>query len=133
MNTHIDVNLAPLNTAPKTAPKRSSFLRHTTALFLVLAGGLSMVLFSVKYQVHDLEAEHQRLVLELDDERRALHVLRAEWANLNDPKRIKKLAEQHLGMQAMRPNQVMSLEGLQTLPVREIISPTAEEVIDEIQ
>ncbi|PCI40693.1 MAG: hypothetical protein COB46_06365 [Rhodospirillaceae bacterium] len=133
MNTHIDVNLAPVKSVSKTAPKRSSFLRHTTALFLVLAGGLSMVLFSVKYQVHDLEAEHQRLVLELDDERRALHVLRAEWANLNDPKRIKKLAEQFLGMQAMRPNQVMNIDDLQTLPLREVISATTEEAIDETQ
>lgn len=129
MNTFTDANLAPV----KTAPKRSSFLRHTTALFLVLAGGLSMVLFSVKYQVHDLEAEHKRLVEELDEERRALHVLRAEWANLNDPVRLKKLAEQYLGMAAMRPDQVMDMDGLKTLPLRENVSETSVEVIDEAQ
>ena len=129
MSTHIDANLGLL----KTAPKRPSFLRHTTALFLVLAGGLSMVLFSVKYQVHDLEAEHQRLVKELDEERRALHVLRAEWANLNDPARIKKLAEQHLGMNAMQPYQVIGMDGLKNIPLKEVASAPAVEVIDETQ
>jgi len=129
MSTIADANLG----LPKTASKRSSFLRHTTALFLLLAGGLSMIMFSVKYQVHDLEAEHQRLVQELDDERRALHVLRAEWANLNDPKRIKTLAEQYLGMTSMMPSQVNTIGDLQDVPLRKIEQPVEEEVVHEAQ
>lgn len=101
-----------------TAFKRSSFLRHTTILFLLLAGGISMVLFSVKYQVHDLENEHKRLLGELDDERRSLHVLRAEWATLNDPDRVRALAEDYLGLTPVRPHQVVGVEGVQALPVR---------------
>lgn len=101
-------------------PKRSTLLRHTTALFLVLAGGLSMVLFSVKYQVHELQAEQERLVGELDEERRSLHVLHAEWANLNDPKRIRELADLHLGMTVTRPAQVVSMDGVRAIPEREI-------------
>lgn len=112
MNSFTDANLS----VSKPTPKRHSFLRHTTALFLILAGGLAMVLFSVKYQVHDLEAEHQRLILQLDEERRSLHVLRAEWANLNDPQRLKTLAEDYLGMQPMEPHQVMSVQDVQSLP-----------------
>lgn len=115
---------------PKTLisspPKRSTFLRHTTVLFLLLAGGLSMVLFSVKYQVHDLEAEQGRLVKELDEERRSLHVLRAEWANLNDPKRIRELAQLHLGMTVTKPAQVLALEGLRDIPMREETVETVE-------
>ncbi|MBL4747848.1 MAG: hypothetical protein JKY17_03410 [Magnetovibrio sp.] len=92
-----------------------------------------MVLFSVKYQVHDLEAEHQRLVQELDDERRALHVLRAEWANLNDPVRIQKLAEQYLGMQPMMPAQVMSISDVQNFPER-VTDPVVEgDALNEAQ
>lgn len=98
--------------------KRSTFLRHTTVLFLLLAGGISMVLFSVKYQVHDLEAEQKRFVGELDDERRALHVLRAEWATLNDPERIRELAQVHLGLVPIRPEQVTGLDGVQAIAVR---------------
>ena len=101
-----------------TRLKRSTFLRHTTVLFLLLAGGISMVLFSVKYQVTDLEEEQKRFVGELDDERRALHVLRAEWATLNDPERIRELAQVHLGLVPIRPRQVVGLDGVQAIPVR---------------
>ncbi|MBF0251370.1 MAG: hypothetical protein HQL35_12170 [Alphaproteobacteria bacterium] len=100
---------------------KSGFLRHATVLFLVLAGGISMVLFSVKYQVQDLEDQHKRLTRELDEERRALHVLRAEWATLNDPARIKKLAAEHLGFGPMTPNQVISPDAVTTLPVRAVV------------
>lgn len=109
------------------AHKRGAFLRHTTVLFLLLAGGISMVLFLVKYQVHDLEAKHQRLVRELDDERRALHVLRAEWATLNDPDRIRELAQVHLGMVPLLPDQVMGLDGVQAIPARALDVPPLEE------
>lgn len=101
--------------------KRSGFMRHTTVLFLLLAGGISMVLFSVKYQVHDLESEHKRLSRELDDERRALHVLRAEWSTLNDPKRIKQLASEHLGMIPIEPSTVVGPDAMLNIPVREIV------------
>jgi len=101
--------------------KRSGLLRHTTVLFLLLAGGISMVLFSVKYQVHDLEAKYSRLNKELDDESRSVHVLRAEWATLNDPKRIEELASQYLDMQPIPPHQVVGPDAMLTIPVREII------------
>ena len=106
--------------------KRSAFLRHTTVLFLLLAGGISMVLFSVKYQVHDLEAEQKRLIGELDGERRALHVLHGEWATLNDPNRIRELAQVHLGLVPIRPEQVVGLDGVQAIEARAFVSePTA--------
>lgn len=111
-----------------TTKKRTAFLRHTTALFLLLAGGISMVLFSVKYQVHDLESEHKRLSRELHDERRALHVLRAEWATLNDPERIRELAQVHLGMVPLLPQQVMGLDGVGAIPIRELdVQPINED------
>lgn len=101
-----------------TTKKRGSFLRHTTALFVLLAGGISMVLFSVKYQVHDLESDYKRLSGELGDEQRALHVLHAEWATLNDPERIRDLAQVHLGMVPVLPQQVMGLDGVTAIPAR---------------
>jgi len=99
----------------------SGFLRHTTVLFLLLAGGISMVLFSVKYQVHDLEDEHKRLVGELEDERRALHVLQAEWATLNDPRRIQVLASEHLAMTPIAPHTVVGPDAVLSIPVRELV------------
>ena len=45
--------------------KKSGLIRHTTVLFLLLAGGISVVLFSVKYQVQDLEEERISLINEI--------------------------------------------------------------------
>jgi cell division protein FtsL len=107
--------------------KRSAFSRHTTVLFLLLAGGISVVLFSVKYQVHDLENEQKRFVGELSTEHRALHVLHAEWATLNDPERIRELAQVYLGLVPIRPEQVIGLDGVQAIPVRTLdIQPIDE-------
>jgi len=112
-----------------TQLKRSALLRHTTVLFLLLAGGISVVLFSVKYQVHDLEEEQKRFIGELDRERRAMHVLRAEWATLNDPERIRELAQVHLGLVPIRPEQVVGLDGVQAIAVRALkVEPATESV-----
>lgn len=106
--------------------KRSSLMRHTTLLFMLLAGGISMVLFSVKYQVQGLEDEHKRLSRELEDERRALHVLRAEWATLNDPRRIEELAALHLGMGPIPPAQVVGPDAVLDIPERAIVFDEAK-------
>jgi len=100
--------------------KPSGFLRHTTILFLLLAAGISMVLFSVKYQVRDLEEAHKRLTRELDEEQRELHVLHAEWATLNDPKRIQELASMHLGMSPIPPSAVVGPDAMMDIPVRNL-------------
>jgi len=99
---------------------RAGILRHTTVLFLVLAGGISVLLFSVKYQVRDLETDYKRLSKELNLERRAVHVLHAEWATLNDPKRIGELAAQYLDMVPIAPAQVVGPDAVLEIPVREI-------------
>ncbi|MCW8916063.1 MAG: hypothetical protein OQK24_09445 [Magnetovibrio sp.] len=100
--------------------KRSGLMRHTTMLFVLLAGGISTVLFSVKYQVHELEDSHARLVKELGEERRALHVLNAEWATLNDPRRLELLAVEYLGLQPIPPRQVVRPDAMLDIPVREL-------------
>ncbi len=99
--------------------RRATFLRYTTVLFLLLAGGISLVLFSVKYQVLDLEGTQQRLKRELGSERRALHVLRAEWAQVNNPARLRVLAIKTLGMGPIRPSQVMDVGAVKAIPRRE--------------
>ncbi len=94
------------------------FLRFATVLFLLLAGGISLVLFSVKYQVQDLEGTQKRLKRELGDERRALHVLRAEWAQLNTPERLRTLAVKIIGMAAIRPDQLRDVAAVKAIPLR---------------
>ncbi|MBT4935077.1 MAG: hypothetical protein HOL66_12600 [Rhodospirillaceae bacterium] len=86
-------------------------MRHTTLLFLLLAGALSVVLFSVKYQVQDLEQEMVDLNGSIIKERQSIHVLEAEWSHLNDPERLAILAERHLGMKPVTPAQMVNFQG----------------------
>jgi cell division protein FtsL len=95
-------------------------MRHTTLLFLLLAGALSVVLFSVKYQVQDLEQEMVDLNKSIIDERQSIHVLQAEWSHLNDPQRLRVLATRYLGMKPVDATRMVSFEGLKNLQMRSL-------------
>lgn len=90
----------------------AGFFRQTTLLFGVLAIGLALVLFGVKYEVQDVEEELARLDQDIANERRSIHVLRAEWAYLNNPDRLRGLAKAHLDLQPLAPEQLGSFASL---------------------
>ena len=90
-------------------------MRHTTLLFLLIAGAISIALFSVKYQVQDLEDDLSILNRSITMERQSIHVLNAEWSHLNNPDRLGKLARWHLGMQPIDPAQMTDFKGMERL------------------
>lgn len=85
-------------------------IRHTTVLFLLVAGALSVALFSIKYKVQDLEQELALLNKSIYQERQSIHVLKAEWSFLNNPERLGGLAQRHLHMGPVLPAQLARLE-----------------------
>ncbi len=91
-------------------------MRRTTVLFVFLAAALSLALFSLKYQVQDLEDEFVGLNRSILAERRATHVLEAEWSYLNDPVRLGALAARHLGLRPVESEQMGTLGTLSVLP-----------------
>lgn len=92
-------------------------MRSTTLLFLLLAGALSIALFSVKYQVQDLEDELKTLNKSIISERQAIHVLNAEWSHLNNPERLGNLAAKYLGMRPVDPSQLADFRDIERLPL----------------
>lgn len=98
--------------------KRSGFIRHTTVLFLLLAGGISVVLFSVKYQVQDLEEERISLINEIINEKRSIHVLNAEWSYLNDPSRLGEMSARYLDLKPGTPEQLGDMSAVKNIPSR---------------
>jgi cell division protein FtsL len=84
--------------------------RRTTAATLLVAAALSVVLFSVKYRVQALEHELNQVHRAIVAEKRAIHVLGAEWSYLNDPERLRRLATTHLGLGPISPDQLVTLE-----------------------
>ncbi len=106
-------------------------MQHSTRLSLLIlstlvASGLIMTLFTVKYQVQDLEDELVRLNKMVVADRQAIHVLEAEWSHLNDPVRLRKLAERHLGLVEIKPEQLVRIESLQTRLVQNTSSPESK-------
>ncbi len=90
----------------------STMWKQATVLFLVLAGGLAMVLFSVKYEVQDLEDELTALNREIAHEHRAVHVLHAEFSHLVEASRLSRLASRHLHMEPIQPDQLTTFVSL---------------------
>lgn len=94
--------------------------RHmTTVLTLLAAGVLSMLLFTVKHQVQNLESEMTSLNRSILNNEQAFHVLKAEWSHLNDPGRLRGMASRHLGLKPVSPGQFGSSATLPKLPPTE--------------
>lgn len=74
-------------------------------LLLVLVGCISG-LFQVKYSVQYLYKDVEELRRQLQEEKSSIHTLKAEWAFLNNPRRLKILAKRYLNLQEIQLSQI---------------------------
>lgn len=113
-------------------------IRPAMVVIVLLAASLGVTLFVVKYQVQDLENELVQLNREVTDDRQAIHVLKAEWSHLNEPARLRLLAERYLGLEAVQAKQVGTaddwfvtglpdVDGVAPLPVTTPLAMPVEE------
>ncbi|MDP2193003.1 MAG: hypothetical protein Q8K36_00535 [Alphaproteobacteria bacterium] len=72
------------------------------ALFFMVVG---CVLYRVKYEVDHLAVEHKTITQNIHKAQESIHILSAEWAHLNNPARIRKLATKYLDLQNNFPLQ----------------------------
>jgi len=63
-------------------------------------------LFAMKDQVRRLEGELDDLQTAVQDERAAISRLKTEWAILNQPGRLARLASAYAGLQPAKPGQI---------------------------
>jgi hypothetical protein len=78
------------------------------ALALLAASGL----YTIKDRVQRREAELRGLEVAIAAERAALGRLRAEWAMLNQPGRVARLAAVYLELQPALPNQIVRIDDI---------------------
>lgn len=97
-------------------------MRGATILFVAIAGLLSFALFSVKYQVADLEEQLNDVNRSIARDHQAIHVLKAEWSFLNDPQRLRDLVRKYL---PLAPVEGAQIETFDSLPPRGDVSPAA--------
>ena len=90
---------------------------HRGLLFWSIAAVATAVgLFTVKYRVQDLEEKIDRTNQKIIASQQATHILKVEWAHLNEAERIERLAQKHLKLEQATIKQVARLETLKQEP-----------------
>jgi cell division protein FtsL len=84
-------------------------MQRPTLFFMIITAGVGLGLFHLKYQVMNLEKDHARIQKNIRETKDTIHVLKAEWTHLNDPKRLQRLCEQYLKIAPIRGSQLVSL------------------------
>ncbi|MEO5373255.1 MAG: hypothetical protein H7840_03130 [Alphaproteobacteria bacterium] len=84
-------------------------IRIMVVLWTVLAAGVGVSLFLLKHEVQSLEDELNAVNRDIRAGHETIHVLKAEWSFLNDPARLRRLAETHLQMTSLRPEQITTV------------------------
>ena len=86
---------------------------HRGLLFWSVAAVATAIgLFSVKYKVQDLEEQIDRTNQKIIESQQATHILKIEWAHLNEAERIERLAQKYLSLQQASIGQVARLDTL---------------------
>ena len=86
---------------------------HRGLLFWsVIAVCTSIGLFAVKYKVQDLEERIDRTNQKIVASQEATHILRIEWAHLNEAERIERLTKKFLKLDQADIKQVVRLDAL---------------------
>jgi cell division protein FtsL len=71
-------------------------------------------LFAVKYKVQDLEERIDKINERIVESQQATHILKIEWAHLNEAERIEHLAQAHTTLEQASIKQVIRLDSLKT-------------------
>src|SRR6476646_10326866 len=85
-------------------------LRFVNICLVLALVALAYVIYEGKYEARALDEDIGGLRKDIETERDAVAVLRAEWSLLNRPERIERLAEKHLKLAPARPQQLVTLD-----------------------
>ncbi|MGH6826566.1 cell division protein FtsL [Methyloceanibacter sp.] len=85
-------------------------LRFVNICLVLALVAVAYVIYEGKYEARALDEDIGGLRKDIETERDAVAVLRAEWSLLNRPERIERLAEKHLKLAPARPQQLVTLD-----------------------
>jgi hypothetical protein len=80
-------------------------IRPVSLISLIAAAGAGLYLYQVKHSVSMLDRELREVNRQTEVVRERTQILRAEWALLNDPDRLRQVAHHHLALEPMAPAQ----------------------------
>jgi hypothetical protein len=98
---------------------KRSFTLITLGVLIVVSYGL----YNLKYEVEDLQDHANGLRAQMDEDRRAIKVLEAEWAYLSRPDRLQKLSQKFLILEPTVARQVGGVADLRLKPMEDLLAP----------
>lgn len=109
-------------------------LKYANFALVLVTLGTASTLYNLEHTTRSNERVIIRAKAEMVDNSEAIKLLKAEWSSLTRPERIQQLAEQHLGMKRLEPDQIVTEaelpQRLQELAKSE--APAAKGTIDDI-
>ena len=108
-------------------------MKCSTLILMLMAVIAGVGLFTLKHEVSDLEDKLANLRLETKTHHQEIHVLKAEWAYLNRPTRLKDLGSRLLFLQPPGANQTIDIKDIpyltlpnQRLTIGNTVPPAAD-------
>lgn len=78
-------------------------------LFTLVIGSYYFVLTN---DVQNLEKELAQINRDIERDIRDIHILEADWSELNNPERLKELAGKYISLDFIRPEQIINYSAL---------------------
>lgn len=85
--------------------------KNILLFFATLIIGM-FTLFQIKYHVQNLKKDLVEINRQIAYNKEAIHVLKAEWAYLSSPKRIKELSQKYLNLSYSKANQIHQIKNI---------------------
>ena len=89
-------------------------LRSINVILALALVVLVVFLYQLKYESRQLEKTVTELARKVQKERENIAVLKAELSLLTNPERIDRLANKHLKLQTVKPEQIVTIDWLST-------------------
>lgn len=91
--------------------------RWITWMFCLMGTfGMCLMMFVLKYEVIEKEEELKRIHTQIIKDSRAIHMLEAEWAVENHPKRLAELVKTHTHLAPITADQIQEVSDLSEKP-----------------
>ena len=76
-------------------------------LFGLMAFSAACGMFMLKYHVIGKEIKLSQMHKQILKNNRSIHILRAEWVNLNNPERLKDLKKENTQLESIKSSQII--------------------------
>jgi len=83
-----------------------------TCLWITLVVFMIFGTFIMKNRVQDLEKELVRINAAIKEDIKTIHILKAEWSHLNNPERLRSLANRHASLSPVKAEQIIDYASL---------------------